>query len=154
MVTPREMAVDLSHLWEVGAYHLPSVAQIHSAAAATLHTCAYYDGNVMYTPGTTTRSPAFEKFVALRDALQVIAANSSDNIVLTGAGLLRVVEDFTSTDGHNATELTLAAADEMDDMNDDHRERYGEPPKVPNPPEPGDPQPTTDPQNPGEEGQR
>ena len=106
-VDQDKLAVDLFELWEIGKVYLPRVANDYATAADRLHRTRRLDGQVFRLPGTNGQSDAGPSWERLRDKVQELCRDSSENLIASGEALIRIMNDYAEQDQNNAAKLAL-----------------------------------------------
>ena len=97
--------VDLYVLYKSGKVHLPVVAQ-EFAEACNLLTWSSTRENQAFSGSEYFGVDIFQKWTALRDALQNVLADASDGLLLTGEALCVAANEYARADSGAAAELS------------------------------------------------
>lgn len=116
--TGSNVELDITQTWKAGQVYLPNMATAYSKASITLNDISVSGG---------THFEFISDWKDMRDLLQTIFKNSSENLEASATALRTALTDYVETDGDSAMELALA----------DAREEIGDhEPNVPDPVEP------------------
>jgi hypothetical protein len=104
----RDLGVDLYHLWLAGTDNLPSVAGEYvvarnEVASTEVGLIGAFRRSERFGGGPY--GPAHAPFVALRDDLRRILADTAENLELTGEALRLAASGYAQTDSAAAAEL-------------------------------------------------
>lgn len=116
--TGSNVQLDIEQTWKAGQVYLPNMATSYAEANLAL-------SDISVTGHGDTEFLA--EWLDMRDLLQTVFKNSSENLEACGTALRTALTDHVEQDGDNAMSLALA----------DAREEVGdEAPEIPDPVEP------------------
>jgi hypothetical protein len=105
--TGKDLGADLYHLWLAGKQNLPSVADQYGKAAAGVSSTQSV-ASVMWRPsrfGGDNYGTVFYSWTALRDELESMLSDTSQNLTLTGDALCLAANEYAKTDKAAAAEM-------------------------------------------------
>ena len=114
------VVTDTTALWLCGTSYIPRIGESLGIAGSKLAGTATHDGAFEHSVNNAhgvydTVGATGATFILLRDELQNIISASVTNIFEVGDALERVAWAYETTDGNNATGLSAAVEDYLDD---------------------------------------